>query len=72
MKALIIGAAGFVGEFLLHLECCQCLVDEFQLHPGVFVDVVLVDEDVFYVCFQFLPGVLHFYQREEELLSIAA
>ena len=25
------GAAGFVGEFLLHLEFGQCLVDEFQL-----------------------------------------
>ena len=66
------GAGRLFAFFVAHLQRGQSLVNQFDLHPGIFVDVVLVGEDVFYVCFQFLPGVLHFYQREEELLSIAA
>ena len=45
---------------LFRLKFGKRLVDEFQLHPCVFVDVVLVGEHFFDVIFEFFYLILQF------------
>ena len=60
--------------FAAHLQLGKGLVYQFDLYPGIFVDVVLVGKKLL-PCIpsisSFLPGVPHFYQWGV-LLSIAA
>ena len=45
-------SAWFFFQFLLGLQFCQCLINEFQLHPRIVINIVVIGEHFFYVVFQ--------------------